>query len=372
MARREITASVSTWNVCASSSAPENPALDAWLHVADKPDIIAVLLVEVVDINNPLSYLAGVPNVVGSIFDTQPRLDGLSEPVTAEAAAWEVSLAKHLPNHVLMARKQQVGNLALVFVAMPLVASCSNARVAAIGTGPLGAGNKGAVGISLGVHGSTLCLLCAHLAAGTKGPAARNKDVATIVSKLAFPANPQPASGAPTAAPKPPLSIEAHDFVVWGGDLNYRISLKDEAVHAFVKSTDLAALAAADELKTAQAAGQAFAGYDEGALDFLPTYKYDANSDVYDTSAKRRAPAWTDRILWREGEHVSSTFYGRHEMRDSDHRPVSAVLRLSVLAGDRGVDASALPQPGPCGQLAKCVKGCFGGKPEADDYQRLT
>ena len=41
-----------------------------------------------------------------------------------------------------------------------------------------------------------------------------------------------------------------------------------------------------------------FAGYEEGPLSFAPTYKYDKGTDVYDTSSKRRAPAWTDRVLW--------------------------------------------------------------------------
>ena len=37
----------------------------------------------------------------------------------------------------------------------------------------------------------------------------------------------------------------------------------------------------------------------EGPLHFRPTYKFDKNSDDYDTSAKHRVPAWTDRILYK-------------------------------------------------------------------------
>jgi Phosphatidylinositol 5-phosphate phosphatase len=32
--------------------------------------------------------------------------------------------------------------------------------------------------------------------------------------------------------------------------------------------------------------------YQEGKITFLPTYKYDANSNVYDTSKKQRTPSW--------------------------------------------------------------------------------
>jgi phosphatidylinositol-bisphosphatase len=42
-----------------------------------------------------------------------------------------------------------------------------------------------------------------------------------------------------------------------------------------------------------------FAGYQEGQINFAPTYKYDLFSEDYDTSEKLRIPAWTDRVLWK-------------------------------------------------------------------------
>ena len=44
---------------------------------------------------------------------------------------------------------------------------------------------------------------------------------------------------------------------------------------------------------------QVFRGFNEGPTNFAPTYKYDLFCDDFDTSEKRRCPAWTDRVLWR-------------------------------------------------------------------------
>ena len=50
-------------------------------------------------------------------------------------------------------------------------------------------------------------------------------------------------------------------------------------------------------------AGNVFSGFQEGPVNFAPTYKYDLFSDDYDTSEKQRIPAWTDRVLWRRRKY---------------------------------------------------------------------
>ena len=44
-------------------------------------------------------------------------------------------------------------------------------------------GNKGAVAASLSLYGTSVCFLCSHLAAGSKGPAARNEEM-VIIGKM--------------------------------------------------------------------------------------------------------------------------------------------------------------------------------------------
>ena len=104
-----------------------------------------------------------------------------------------------------------------------------------------------------------------------------------------------------------------------------------EVIRKAVASADYAPLLASDQLRNAQAWGAAFVGYEEAPITFAPTYKYDPGTDVYDTSEKRRPPAYCDRVLWRgPKKHAACTTYGRHELRAADHRPVSAALALSV------------------------------------------
>lgn len=56
-----------------------------------------------------------------------------------------------------------------------------------------------------------------------------------------------------------------------------------------------------DELQQQMKARKSFQdGWREGEIKFLPTYKYDIGSvGVFDSSEKKRAPSWCDRILYR-------------------------------------------------------------------------
>ena len=93
-------------------------------------------------------------------------------------------------------------------------------------------------------------------------------------------------------------------------------------------------------------------------------------STEYDTSSKRRAPAWTDRVVWRRSELVRPITYTRHEMRESDHRPVSALLQLSLLPRETETRAVPVAAVDPCRALVQSVLTCCSPK-QPDDYARL-
>lgn len=299
---------VASWNVGCTEPPPES--LAAWLESACGADVYAVALQEVVDLNSPVSYCSCCGG------------GGLSK----EAVGWEERISAELLSYERVACRQLVGMVLLVYVSAALAPFVS-ADVQAAGTGPLGFGNKGAVATTLLLKGSSLTFLCCHLAAGKKGPHKRNAEHHALVSRLRL--GVQGSAGGDGA---PPAGAAGRQLLFWCGDLNYRLALGNEEVRALAAAGDLPALLAADELTICRAAGDAFAGFAEGAIHFPPTYKYDLHSDGFDSSAKQRAPAYCDRVLWRAEPNVSCDAYTSHpHLQSSDHRAISARMRVELL-----------------------------------------
>jgi hypothetical protein len=89
------------------------------------------------------------------------------------------------------------------------------------------------------------------------------------------------------------------------GDLNYRLFNDNKQVRKLIKIGDFEELMRFDELKRARDHSSKLQRMVEGPLTFYPTYKYDSQSDEYDTSSKKRVPAWCDRILFSDNKHLS-------------------------------------------------------------------
>lgn len=118
------------------------------------------------------------------------------------------------------------------------------------------------------------------------------------------------------------------------GDMNYRIEARREVVVASVRSGEYQNLQIHDQLLKEMKFNRGFRlrSFQEGPIDFIPTYKYDPRTNEFDTSPKKRIPAWCDRILWRvlNSSRAVQTQYCRWEANISDHRPISAVFDLTV------------------------------------------
>ncbi|XP_011567451.3 synaptojanin-1 [Plutella xylostella] len=269
-------------------------------------DIFAIGFEEIVDLN--------ASNIMAASSDN--------------AKAWSEELEKVLCRdapYTLLSSHQLVGVCLFVFARRDLIPHIRDVALDSVKTGLGGAtGNKGAVAIRLVLHGTSLCFVCAHFAAGQAQVAERNADYAEITRKVAFPMG---------------RSLYSHDYVFWCGDFNYRIDLDKDETRLLVAQGNLPRLLENDQLLKQKAQDLVFKNCFEGEITFPPTYKYDLFSDDYDTSEKARAPAWTDRVLWRSRRAVADPaapgprllHYGRAELKQSDHRPVIATLELEVL-----------------------------------------
>ncbi|XP_014870399.1 synaptojanin-1 isoform X3 [Poecilia latipinna] len=347
---KQIRVCVGTWNVNGGkqfrSIAFRNQTLNDWLLDAPKKaghpefqdskanpiDIFAIGFEEMVELN------AG--NIV-SASTTNQKL-------------WAAELQKNISRdhkYVLLASEQLVGVCLFVFIRPQHAPFIRDVAVDTVKTGMGGAtGNKGGVAIRLLFHTTSICFVCSHFAAGQSQVKERNDDYNEITRRLSFPMG---------------RLLYSHDYVFWCGDFNYRINLPNEEVKELIKQQNWDALTAGDQLLEQKNTGMVFRGFIEGNLDFAPTYKYDLFSEDYDTSEKCRTPAWTDRILWkrrkwnfnRTAEEMNivgaaSTsgdaednpdltwspgtlkYYGRAELKTSDHRPVVAIIDVDILEVD--------------------------------------
>lgn len=116
--------------------------------------------------------------------------------------------------------------------------------------------------------------------------------------------------------------------VYWFGDMNYRLrDISSDSIKFSIDVGNLETLLARDQLLNGRSKGACFVGYEEGPITFVPTYKYDINTNDFDSSEKRRPPAWCDRVLWRRSPDIHLERYNSHqELKASDHKPVSALF----------------------------------------------
>ena len=125
--------------------------------------------------------------------------------------------------------------------------------------------------------------------------------------------------------------IRAFDKVFWFGDLNFRINGTREVVDGMLENHMHGALLCNDELTMLMRFNRNFSGFAEGPLNFFPTYKFDPQSDHYDSSQKRRVPSWTDRILYKSDTTTQVLSYcSAPGIRTSDHRPVYATFKSRI------------------------------------------
>ena len=331
---------IGTWNVNAKG---KEEGLEDWI-CADwgpqgeyAPDVVAVGFQEIVDLN---AVNVAVDN------KTQQRsqywIDRLRS--TLNAPHWLQNNPQQR-GYALLLQRSMVGLLLCVFIKAPHRTRVKYVSSDSVGVGVMGMmGNKGGVSIRLQFYDSTICFVCSHLAAHRENVAGRNADYQNVLSKISFDVGEDAVrevirngSMSQWATGSSSVGIADHDLVFWLGDLNYRIdeSMPTEKVLELSESKTLDELRLLDQLSIERKEQRAFHGFEEGPLTFVPTYKYQPGTDIYEQrpEKKLRAPAWCDRILWlaQEPEHVQQWTYNRSETPNiSDHKPVYSTLRVTI------------------------------------------
>lgn len=239
---------------------------------------------------------------------------------------WEKEVAATLnsrDDYVLVRSEQLVGSALMMFVRSSEVSYISRVEGSMIKTGLGGmAGNKGGVAVSFYFADTSFCFITAHLAAGSNNLDERHHNFKTISTGLVFSRG---------------RRIKSHDSIIWLGDFNYRVDLPYDLVKERIQHGDLDTLFEHDQLNRQMVLGETFPFYNEMPIKFPPTYKFDNDSNVYDTSEKMRTPSWTDRILSR-GSNLKQTSYGCvPDIMFSDHRPVYATFTATVVVVDHEI-----------------------------------
>ncbi|XP_077594475.1 phosphatidylinositol polyphosphate 5-phosphatase type IV isoform X5 [Stigmatopora nigra] len=251
---------------------------------------------------------------------------------------WEMRLQECLGPHYVMLYAASHGVLYLsAFIRRDLIWFCSEVEHASVTTRIISQiKTKGAVGLAFTFFGTSFLFITSHFTSGDSKVYERILDYNKTIEALALP------KGLPDTNPYRSTSSDVttrFDQVFWFGDFNFRLGHERVGVESIIKrgaGHNVDALVEHDQLAKEMRNGSIFKGFREADIQFLPTYKFDTGSDVYDTSAKKRTPSYTDRILFRtryaEAIHVLK-YSSCSSIKTSDHRPVVGIYGVKLKAG---------------------------------------
>ncbi|KAK9460362.1 Endonuclease/exonuclease/phosphatase [Lipomyces oligophaga] len=352
---RSVQALICTWNIGASKPTDLQNDQDSakflkrLLATANDPEIIVFGFQELVELDNKTV-------TAKSIFKKKKHKEANAQQhMSHQYQAWQdrLSLAvSKLPSSYFLLRSENlIGLYSCIFVKDSEYKHVGNLSSSTVKTGLGGLhGNKGAIVLRFSIDHSSLCFVNCHLAAGQSHIIARNNDLAAILeSKI-----PLPRSGLATGSIESADDIFVsggdgsmvldHEICFVSGDMNFRINLQRQPVMKMIERREIDKLLEFDQLITQLKRNPGFRlrPFNECPITFNPTYKYDVGTDIYDTSEKKRTPAWCDRIYFRGPGRIEATDYRDHIVRVSDHRPVSGVYAINIKTVDQDLKHKAV------------------------------
>lgn len=337
-----ISVVVGSWNVN-QKQPPAEAQLRRWLHLDTDPP----------------------PDVVGvGLQELDMSVGAMLREETPAAAPWSHAFKNAARDQwSCVGERQLVGLYLIVLVRKALLTGGKDAPVGEFAISSVRCGamnnamaNKGGVGLRLRVHRTSFAFVTMHLAAHMSHVERRNRDFLRIYDMMHFSVD----------AGALPVLLRDQERIFFFGDLNYRVEMGYDEVLSLIDKREWQRLHDCDQLRRQLKLGEtlyARLGIRDALPSFAPTYKYDAGTLRYDTSEKRRVPAWTDRVLWwappyckadllrpgvagldtgpptghgsateRARDPMSLQNFWREEMGEhrSDHRPVTAHFDVAV------------------------------------------
>ncbi|XP_052144565.1 type II inositol polyphosphate 5-phosphatase 15-like [Oryza glaberrima] len=342
---------VGSWNVGQEKASYES--LRAWLKLPTPEVGLVVVGLQEVDMGAGFLAMSAAKETVG--LEGSPNGDW-----------WLDAIGQQLKGYSFerVGSRQMAGLLICVWVRTHLKQFIGDIDNAAVACG-LGRaiGNKGAVGLRMRIHDRSICFVNCHFAAHMEAVSRRNEDFDHVFRTMTFAT---PSSGIMTTSVSsstgqllrgangsrmPELSDT--EMIVFLGDFNYRLyDISYDDAMGLVSRRCFDWLKNNDQLRAEMRSGRVFQGLREGDFKFPPTYKFEkhtAGLSGYDSSEKRRIPAWCDRILYRDSRVSSgnecsldcpvvssiSLYDSCMEATDSDHKPIKSVFNLDIAYVDK-------------------------------------
>jgi hypothetical protein len=343
---REVRAAVVTWNVGACNPLDiRNDFISDAIHVEDPPELLVFGFQEIVDLED---RAVTARSILGFGKKKDKENARSEQHVGRVYRQWRDYLGQCINRYIdprysytEVHTSCLIGLFQCIFVRQEEKRSIRNMSATDVKCGMKGHyGNKGALITRFMFDDSSLCFINCHLAAGQTQTSHRNNDIAAILETESLPAERNPITRTSFyVGGGDGTQVLDHEICILNGDLNYRIdAIPRETAISMVNKGELEELLERDQimLSRRRVSGFRLSAFNEAPITFAPTYKYDVGSDKYDSSEKKRPPAWCDRLLYRGVGRIKQVDYRRHEIRVSDHRPVSGTFKIRIKTIDAG------------------------------------
>ena len=281
----DVSILITTWNVGGFDPSSGIDLTKEMFEVGDNsnPNLVIIGFQEIVD-------LKSIKNVVAS--NNEKLIERWQSLLLIQMKN------KFKENYIFISSKNLVGVLLMVFASENVKNRITKVEYDTVKCGVMNKlGNKGAIIIRFRIDDTSICFINCHLEAGHKKMNERINNFNDIHWK---------AFQKEGVGKKKEEKIENMDYKFFFGDLNFRVNLTNfevrqslDAYQYSIKKNDyltafelLKPLLEKDQLNMSKNICEYLDKYQEGSLMFPPSYKYDVNTDVYDTSKKQRIPAW--------------------------------------------------------------------------------